>query len=137
MLLFCVFFEVMPIPMYLPDGAAVKFSPYNPFGGLIMLAAVIGCKGDRTVRFGHPTSADRAGVVAGRYGAIRRYQGVSRLTVHVRDQGPLSFHRWLPGTPSSSPPLATAVLMKVMDKVGLRHAALLPAAVSTRQRIRR
>ncbi|WP_037136121.1 proton-conducting transporter transmembrane domain-containing protein, partial [Prescottella defluvii] len=51
-LLFYVFFEAMLIPMYFLIGgfgqsagrsrAAVKFLLYNLFGGLIMLAAVIG-----------------------------------------------------------------------------------------------
>ena len=66
-LLFYVFFEAMLIPMYFLIGgfggartgrkAAVKFLLYNLFGGLIMLAAVIGLyvatAKQRRVRRGH------------------------------------------------------------------------------------
>lgn len=80
-LLFYVFFEAMLIPMYFLIGgfgagsgrsrAAVKFLLYNLFGGLIMLAAVIGLY-VVTSQHGAGTFDFRdivAGVASGRYGA--------------------------------------------------------------------
>lgn len=78
-LLFYVFFEAMLIPMYFLIGgfgqgagrsrAAVKFLLYNLFGGLIMLAAVIGLY-VVTAQYDSGTFDFReivAGVAAGRY----------------------------------------------------------------------
>src|ERR1700730_7306672 len=81
MVLFYVFFEAMLVPMYFLIGglgqgpgrsrAAVKFLLYNLFGGLIMLAAVIGLY-VVTAQHGSGTFDFRdivARVASGRYGA--------------------------------------------------------------------
>src|SRR6185295_7379818 len=63
-LLFYVFFEAMLIPMYFLIGgfggenrakAAVKFLLYNLFGGLVMLAAVIGLYVESAKHSDHPS----------------------------------------------------------------------------------
>jgi NADH-quinone oxidoreductase subunit M len=87
-LLFYVFFEAMLIPMYFLSGvlgrtgrAAVKFLLYNLFGGLIILAAVIGlARPDRRSTF-HAGTFDSS-IVAAVSAVIRRSAGdftVSRL----------------------------------------------------------
>ena len=133
-LLFYVFFEAMLIPMYFLIGgfgqgsgrsrAAVKFLLYNLFGGLIMLAAVIGLY-VVTAQHGSGTFDFRdivAGVSSG------RFAGVDPAVIKALFLGfmfafaikaPLwPFHRWLPDAAVEATP-ATAVLMTaVMDKVG-------------------
>ncbi len=145
-LLFYVFFEAMLIPMYFLIGgfgkgagrsrAAVKFLLYNLFGGLIMLAAVIGLY-VVTAKHGTGTFDFReivAGFSSGRCGAD---PGVIKALF-------LGFmfafaHQ---GADMAVPPLAARCLRgghagdRGTDHRGdgqgrhLRHAALLPAAVS-------
>jgi len=86
-LLFYVFFEAMLIPMYFLIGgfgtgenrskAAVKFLLYNLFGGLIMLAAVIGLY-VVTVRNGVGTFDFRAIVDAVASGQLNIDPGVAK-----------------------------------------------------------
>src|ERR1700761_6247183 len=100
-LLFYVFFEAMLIPMYFLIGgfgggahrsrAAVKFLLYNLFGGLIMLAAVIGLYVvTRRARSGDiRLSPDRRRRLVGFAGRLLGgAQGaVPGIHVRVRDQG--------------------------------------------------
>ncbi|MCV6985540.1 NADH-quinone oxidoreductase subunit M [Mycobacterium shinjukuense] len=132
-LLFYVFFEAMLIPMYFLIGgfgqgpgrsrAAVKFLLYNLFGGLIMLAAVIGLY-VVTARHGAGTFDFRdivAGVQAGRYGTdptvFKALFGGFMFAFAVK--APLwPFHRWLPDAAVESTPATAVLMMAVMDKVG-------------------
>ncbi|MDI3315447.1 MAG: NADH-quinone oxidoreductase subunit M [Mycobacterium sp.] len=130
-LLFYVFFEAMLIPMYFLIGgfghgdgrsrAALKFLLYNLFGGLIMLAAVIGVY-----------------VVSARHGGgtfdVRRLvtalspTGVDPLVLKALFGGfmfafaikaPLwPFHRWLPDAAVEAAPATAVLMMAAMDKVG-------------------
>ncbi|MFD4182839.1 NADH-quinone oxidoreductase subunit M, partial [Rhodococcus sp. NPDC058514] len=135
-LLFYVFFEAMLIPMYFLIGgfggpgrsrAAVKFLLYNLFGGLIMLAAVIGLY-VVTVRAGSPfpggtfdfreivaaASTDGLGVDAGVLNSL--FLG---FMFAFAVKAPLwPFHTWLPGAATAATPTTAVLMMAIVDKVG-------------------
>ena len=134
-LLFYVFFEAMLIPMYFLIGgfggtgrsrAAVKFLLYNLFGGLIMLAAVIGLYvvTARSTVFASGTFDFRAVVEAATTGQLQ----TSPAVLHALFAGfmfafavkaPLwPFHRWLPDAAVEATPATAVLMMAVVDKVG-------------------
>lgn len=154
-LLFYVFFEAMLIPMYFLIGgfgadraaaskAAVKFLLYNLFGGLVMLAAVIGV---------YVVTADSPAMGVGTFDFRAIADAVSsgqlQLSPAVGNalfggfmfafavKAPLwPLHRWLPDAAVQSTPATAVLMMAVMDKVGtfgmLRYCLLLfPAASMT------
>ncbi|HET9891990.1 MAG TPA: NADH-quinone oxidoreductase subunit M [Mycobacterium sp.] len=149
-LLFYVFFEAMLIPMYFLIGgfgggpgrsrAAVKFLLYNLFGGLIMLAAVIGLY-VVTSQHGAGTFDFReivAGVASGRYGADSAVFKALFLgfMFAFAIKAPLwPFHRWLPDAAVEATPATAVLMMAVMDKVGtfgmLRYCLQLFPGAST------
>ncbi len=145
LLLFYVFFEAMLIPMYFLIGqfggrhrsrAALKFLLYNLFGGLIMLAAVIGLyvmtatAGDGTFDFGE---------------LVARAQEANPNLLKVVFLGFLAafaikaplwpFHTWLPGVATEATPATAVLMMAVVDKVGtfgmLRYGVQLFPEAST------
>ncbi|HEY5841154.1 MAG TPA: NADH-quinone oxidoreductase subunit M, partial [Mycobacterium sp.] len=134
-LLFYVFFEAMLIPMYFLIGgfggagrskAAVKFLLYNLFGGLVMLAAIIGLyvvtAGSDVFTSG--TFDFRAIVEAATTGRLSANPAI----VHALFLGflfafaikaPLwPFHRWLPDAAVEATPATAVLMMAVVDKVG-------------------
>lgn len=162
-LLFYVFFEAMLIPMYFLIGgfgarsddpavrarrsrAAVKFLLYNLFGGLIMLAAVIGLY-VLTARAN--LGADTAGtfdlrvvveaVATGQLGgstAVLNALFLGFLFAFAVKAPLWPLHTWLPDAAVSATPASAVLMMAVVDKVGtfgmLRYCLLLfPAAAST------
>ncbi|GJF14319.1 NADH-quinone oxidoreductase subunit M [Mycolicibacterium cyprinidarum] len=145
-LLFYVFFEAMLIPMYFliggfggsrtgeetqDDGnhrraAAVKFLLYNLFGGLIMLAAVIGL---------YVVTAQSDAFTAGTFDfreIVAAVAGgefvVNPMVMHLLFGGfmfafavkaPLwPLHRWLPDAAVEATPASAVLMMAIMDKVG-------------------
>ena len=132
-LLFYVFFEAMLIPMYFLIGgfgqgsgrsrAAVKFLLYNLFGGLIMLAAVIGLY-VVTAQHGAATFDFReivSGVSSGRYGvdpAVFKALFLGFMFAFAIKAPLWPFHRWLPDAAVESTPATAVLMMAVMDKVG-------------------
>jgi NADH-quinone oxidoreductase subunit M len=132
-LLFYVFFEAMLIPMYFLIGgfgggahrsrAAVKFLLYNLFGGLIMLAAVIGLF-VVTAKHGSGTFDFRQIVAAVRTGSLGASSGVLKalflgFMFAFAIKAPLwPFHRWLPDAAVESTPATAVLITAVMDKVG-------------------
>ena len=124
--LFYVFFESMLIPMYFLIGAyggprrsyaAVKFLLYSLFGGLLMLAAVIGLYVQSTK------------VGAGTFS----FEALTHLHMSHFAQGwlflgffiafaikaPLfPFHTWLPDAGAEAPTGSAILLVGVLDKVG-------------------
>ncbi|MDT5165682.1 MAG: NADH-quinone oxidoreductase subunit, partial [Mycobacterium sp.] len=132
-LLFYVFFEAMLIPMYFRIGgfgggahrsrAAVKFLLYNLFGGLIMLAAVIGLY-VVTAKHGAGTFDFRQIVAAVRTGSLGASSGVMKalflgFMFAFAIKAPLwPFHRWLPDAAVESTPATAVLITAVMDKVG-------------------
>jgi NADH-quinone oxidoreductase subunit M len=132
-LLFYVFFEAMLIPMYFLIGgfgsagrskAAVKFLLYNLFGGLIMLAAVIGL-------YVVTAGSDLGGTFDFRAIAAAVANGELNIDPALLNalflgfmfafavKAPLwPFHRWLPDAAVESTPATAVLMMAVVDKVG-------------------
>ncbi len=125
--LFYVFFEAMLIPMYFLIGsyggprrsyAAVKFLLYSLFGGLLMLAAVIGL---------YVTSADQ--LQSGTFDFLTLTQLQISEPVQIAlflgffiafaIKAPLfPFHTWLPDAGAEAPVGGAVLLVGVLDKVG-------------------
>jgi NADH-quinone oxidoreductase subunit M len=132
-LLFYVFFEAMLIPMYFLIGgfgqgaqrsrAAVKFLLYNLFGGLIMLAAVIGLyvvtaqHGPGTFDFRHIVAAASSGSL-GVDPAVLKALFLGFMFAFAIKAPLWPFHRWLPGAAVEATPASAVLMMAVMDKVG-------------------
>ena len=133
-LLFYVFFEAMLIPMYFLIGAfgkgsgrsraAVKFLLYNLFGGLIMLAAVIGLY-VVTAQHGSGTFDFReivTGIATGRFAGVdptvfkALFLGFMFAFAIKAPLWPL--HRWLPDAAVEATPATAVLITAVMDKVG-------------------
>ena len=135
-LLFYVFFEAMLIPMYFLIGgfgggakrssAAVKFLLYNLFGGLIMLAAVIGLyvATAESGAFDAGTFDFRAIVTAVQDGSLNISPAVldalfGGFMFAFAVKAPLwPFHRWLPDAAVEATPATAVLMMAVVDKVG-------------------
>jgi NADH-quinone oxidoreductase subunit M len=132
-LLFYVFFEAMLIPMYFLIGgfggganrsrAAVKFLLYNLFGGLIMLAAVIGLyvvtaqHGSGTFDFREIVDAVSSGSLGADPVVLKALFLGFMFAFAIK--APLwPFHRWLPDAAVESTPATAVLMMAVMDKVG-------------------
>jgi len=139
-LLFYIFFEAMLVPMYFLIGgfgpadekvrarAAVKFLLYNLFGGLIMLAAVIGVyvvsarsnlgsDGGGTFSFIDLSAAAATGGLDASPAALNiLFLGFLFAFAVKAPLWPL--HTWLPDAAVSTTPAAAVMMMAVMDKVG-------------------
>lgn len=130
-LLFYVLFEAMLIPLYFLIGgfggpgrakAAVKFLLYNLFGGLIMLAAVVGLY-VATARNGEGTFDFREIVAAAQAGQLGDPALLNALFLGFMFafavKAPLwPFHRWLPDAAVEATPATAVLMMAVVDKVG-------------------
>ncbi len=134
-LLFYVFFEAMLIPMYFLIGgfggehrskAAVKFLLYNLFGGLVMLAAVVGLYvvTAQSDAFEAGTFDFRAIVAAVSSGELAVNPAILNalflgFMFAFAVKAPLwPFHRWLPDAAVESTPATAVLMMAVVDKVG-------------------
>ncbi|HWM57831.1 MAG TPA: NADH-quinone oxidoreductase subunit M [Pseudonocardia sp.] len=127
--LFYVFFEAMLIPMYFLIGrfggprrqyAAVKFFLYSLFGGLIMLASLIGLFVVSRDQLGAGTFSwadlQRAAANVPESTQIWLFLG---FFVAFAIKAPLvPFHTWLPDAGAEAPVGAGVVLVGVLDKVG-------------------
>jgi NADH-quinone oxidoreductase subunit M len=140
--LFYVFFEAMLLPMYFLIGsyggprrqyAAVKFLLFSLFGGLLMLAALIGL---------YVVSADQLGQGTFSFEALTQLEMSTPLQIALFSgffiafaiKAPLwPFHTWLPSAGAEAPVGTAVLLVGVLDKVGtfgfLRYCIpLFPAA---------
>ncbi|MDF2824127.1 MAG: NADH:ubiquinone oxidoreductase subunit, partial [Mycobacterium sp.] len=134
-LLFYVFFEAMLIPMYFLIGgfggegrskAAVRFLLYNLFGGLVMLAAVVGLYvvTANSGTFDSGTFDFRAIVAAVSSGDLDIDPAILNalflgFMFAFAIKAPLwPFHRWLPDAAVESTPATAVLMMAVVDKVG-------------------
>ncbi len=133
-LLFYVFFEAMLIPMYFLIGgfgkgagrsrAAVKFLLYNLFGGLIMLAAVIGLyvvtaqHGSGTFDFREIVTGISSGRFAGVDPAVFKALFLGFMFAFAVKAPLWPFHRWLPDACVEATPATAVLITAVMDKVG-------------------
>ncbi len=132
-LLFYVFFEAMLVPMYFLIGgfghgsgrsrAALKFLLYNLFGGLVMLASVVGVY-VVTARHGTGTFDFRELVAAFSPDSTTVDPGILKalfvgFMFAFAIKAPLwPLHRWLPDAAVEATPATAALMMAVMDKVG-------------------
>lgn len=127
-LLFFVFFEAMLIPMYFLIGryggsgaarVALKFLLFSLFGGLLMLAALVGLyiAAGATFDFvdivGRVTSGELAvdPVVADLL-----FLGFMAAFAIKAPMWP--FHTWLPGVAAEATPATAVLMMAVVDKIG-------------------
>jgi NADH-quinone oxidoreductase subunit M len=142
--LFYVFFEAMLIPMYFLIGrfggprrqyAAVKFFLYSLFGGLIMLASVIGLfvvSGQELGR-GTFTWSELQAMAAGVDPVTQTWLFLGFFLAFAIKAPLVPFHTWLPDAGAEAPVGAGVLLVGVLDKVGtfgfLRYCLpLFPAA---------
>jgi NADH-quinone oxidoreductase subunit M len=124
--LFYVFFEAMLIPMYFIIGsyggaqrsyAAVKFLLYSLFGGLLMLAAVIGLyvvsanAGHGTFLFDELTRLHIQPTTA-------KWLFLGFFVAFAIKAPLVPFHTWLPDAAGQAPAGAAVLLVGVLDKVG-------------------
>jgi NADH-quinone oxidoreductase subunit M len=124
--LFYVFFEAMLIPMYFIIGsyggaqrsyAAVKFLLYSLFGGLLMLAAVIGLyvvsanAGHGTFLFDELTKLHIQPTTA-------KWLFLGFFIAFAIKAPLVPFHTWLPDAAGQAPAGAAVLLVGVLDKVG-------------------
>jgi NADH-quinone oxidoreductase subunit M len=126
--LFYVFFEAMLIPVYFLIGgygsgeraaAAVKFLLYSLFGGLLMLASIIGL---------YVISGNNGGPTFDITALSELHTSMSSTTQNVLFLGffiafaikaPLwPFHTWLPDAAKSATAGTSVLLLGVLDKVG-------------------
>ncbi|MBX9638222.1 MAG: NADH-quinone oxidoreductase subunit M [Mycobacterium pseudokansasii] len=134
-LLFFMFFEAMLIPLYFLIGsfggtgrspAALKFLLYNLFGGLLMLAAVIGLyvatAGSNAFSSGtFDFRAIVAAVSTGQLGvnpAVHNAMFLGFMFAFAVKAPLWPFHTWLPGAAVEATPATAVLMMAVVDKVG-------------------
>lgn len=124
--LFYVFFEAMLVPIYFLIGgygtgnksaAAVKFLLYSLFGGLLMLASIIGLY----VISGNQIGAtfDIAKLATLQIDNQTEYFLFLGFFIAFAIKAPLwPFHTWLPDAAKSATPGTSVLLLGVLDKVG-------------------
>ncbi|MDH6196617.1 NADH-quinone oxidoreductase subunit M [Mycobacterium frederiksbergense] len=136
-LLFYVFFEAMLIPMYFLIGgygenkarsskAAVKFLLYNLFGGLVMLAAVIGLYVVTAGSDAFPSGTfDFRAIVAAVSSAelvinpaVANFLFLGFMFAFAVKAPLWPFHGWLPDAAVQATPASAVLMMAIMDKVG-------------------
>jgi NADH-quinone oxidoreductase subunit M len=125
--LFYVFFEAMLVPVYFLIGryggpgrnyAAMKFLLYSLFGGLLMLASLIGL---------YVVSADLTGTGTFDFTALaalnipvdtQKWLFVGFFVAFAIKAPLVPFHTWLPDAAAESTPGTAVLLVGVLDKVG-------------------
>ncbi|MGD7704697.1 NADH-quinone oxidoreductase subunit M [Microlunatus sp. Y2014] len=125
-LLFYIFFEATLIPMYFLIGAfggakrsaaAMKFLLFSLFGGLIMLAAVIGL-------YAVSAGAGQPTYLLSELSQLDIDQTTGRVLfigfmIAFAIKAPMvPFHTWLPDAAENSTPGGSALLVGVLDKIG-------------------
>lgn len=127
--LFYVFFEAMLVPMYFLIGrfggprrqyAAVKFFLYSLFGGLIMLASVIGLFVVSGRQLGHGTFtwSELQAMAATLPESTQMWLFLGFFVAFAIKAPLVPFHTWLPDAGAEAPVGAGVLLVGVLDKVG-------------------
>lgn len=125
-LLFYILFEAMLIPLYFMIGmfggqqrryAAIKFLLYNLFGGLVMLAAVIGLY-VQSVDAGNPSFLLTDLVALEIPVETQRWLFLGFMIAFAIKAPLWPFHTWLPDAAAEATPSNAAFLSGVVDKVG-------------------
>jgi NADH-quinone oxidoreductase subunit M len=124
--LFYVFFEAMLIPMYFLIGAyggprrsyaAVKFLLYSLFGGLLMLAAVIGLYVQSAKQGAGTFSFEALSQLELSHGA-QAWLFLGFFIAFAIKAPLFPFHTWLPDAGAEAPTGSAILLVGVLDKVG-------------------
>ena len=126
--LFYVFFEAMLIPVYFLIGgfgtgeraaAAVKFLLYSLFGGLLMLASIIGLYVISGANGGHTFDITRLSELHMHMSSMTQNLLFLGFFIAFAIKAPLwPLHTWLPDAAAASTPGASVLLLGVLDKVG-------------------
>jgi NADH-quinone oxidoreductase subunit M len=126
--LFYVVFEATLIPLYFligrfggPGGSAasLKFLLYNLFGGLIMLAAVVGLYGLATgAGLGTLDIRDLLSTARRADPIVQQLLFLGFMTAFAIKAPLWPLHTWLPGVATSATPATAVLMMAVVDKVG-------------------
>ena len=142
--LFYVFFEAMLVPVYFLIGgygtgeraqAAVKFLLYSLFGGLLMLASIIGLYVIGGSQVGR--TFDIGALSTLQISASTQNWLFLGFFIAFAIKAPLwPFHTWLPDAADSATPGTSVLLLGVLDKVGtfgmIRYClTLFPEATKT------
>ena len=124
--LFYVFFEAMLVPVYFLIGgygsgeraaAAVKFLLYSLFGGLLMLASIIGLYVISGEQGGHTFSITALSELE--LSSTTQNLLFLGFFISFAIKAPLfPFHTWLPDAAKSATPGTSVLLLGVLDKVG-------------------
>ena len=124
--LFYVFFEAMLVPVYFLIGgygtgersaAAVKFLLYSLFGGLLMLASIIGLYVLSGAQGGH--TFDTQALSQLQMSSTTQNLLFLGFFIAFAIKAPLwPFHTWLPDAADSATPGTSVLLLGVLDKVG-------------------
>lgn len=125
--LFYVAFEVMLVPVYFLIGmfggaqrayAAVKFLLYSLFGGLILLAAIIGLYVVSSHQLGQGTFDVTQLVGMSMNPATERWFFVAFMFAFAVKAPMVPVHTWLPDAAAAGTPGTNVLLVAVLDKVG-------------------
>ncbi|MFX4272164.1 NADH-quinone oxidoreductase subunit M [Propionibacteriaceae bacterium Y1685] len=125
-LLFYVFFEATLIPMYFLIGgfggvkakaAAIKFLLFSLFGGLVMLASVVGLYG-ASAAAGKPSYllADLVNLDLG--GVQGQWLFLGFMIAFAVKAPMVPFHTWLPDAAEESTPGGATLMVGILDKIG-------------------
>ena len=124
--LFYVFFEAMLIPVYFLIGgygvgersqAAIKFLLYSLFGGLLMLASIIGIYVISGNQIGHTFDIDKLATL--QIDSLTQNFLFLGFFIAFAIKAPLwPLHTWLPDAAKSATPGTSVLLLGVLDKVG-------------------
>ena len=126
--LFYVLFEAMLIPVYFLIGgfgtgeraaAAVKFLLYSLFGGLLMLASIIGLYVISGANGGHTFDITRLSELHMHMSSLTQNLLFLGFFIAFAIKAPLwPLHTWLPDAAAASTPGTSVLLLGVLDKVG-------------------
>ncbi len=126
--LFYVFFEAMLIPVYFLIGgygsgeraaAAVKFLLYSLFGGLLMLASIIGLYVISGNNGGHTFDITKLSELHTSMSGTTQNILFLGFFIAFAIKAPLwPFHTWLPDAAKSATAGSSVLLLGVLDKVG-------------------
>ncbi|MDN5726250.1 MAG: NADH-quinone oxidoreductase subunit M [Propionibacteriales bacterium] len=125
-LLFYIFFEATLIPMYFLIGgfggikakaAAVKFLLFSLFGGLVMLASIIGLYG-ASAAVGKPSYLLNDLIKLDLGGVQGQWLFLGFMIAFAVKAPMVPFHTWLPDAAEESTSGGAALLVGILDKIG-------------------